>query len=124
MKVELQARIKTSAQKRKNWAPQFAVPVPEYEPEPWRAWIEPQDYSFVRWLDEPDEEHQLAIISLEWTDEMETLLKAYPNICYDNDPNVCLLADEDGGNIDLEIFWAVTYRGGLMEGKRGQNESP
>jgi hypothetical protein len=113
-KLELIGYIKTAEQVKPGWAPKGAVRVGEVgEREPWGGWVAPEDYRFVGWLDADETNPRPATISLEITPEMATLMAAYPDICYDEDSNVRPLAEEDGGNVDLEIFWAVTYRGGL-----------
>lgn len=115
MKTQLTGYVKVSEQKHNGWAPQGAVLVGQVgDREPWAGWIEPDDYSFVAWADDADDaDPRPAIIELEMTDEMTELIAAWPAICYDGDPEVKPLSDEDGYDLAVEVFWAVTYRGGL-----------
>ena len=115
MKTQLTGYVKMSEQKHAGWAPQGAVLVGQVgDSEPWSAWIEPEDYRFIAWEDEDDSlDPRPATIEIEVTDEMKQLIAAWPAICYDGDENVKPLGDEAGYDLDIEIFWAVTYRGGL-----------
>lgn len=55
-------------------------------------------------------------VTLDLNQEMQALRAAYnrgERLCYDGDTKASF-PDEDGyGGIEAEIFWAVTYRGGL-----------
>jgi hypothetical protein len=82
------------------------------------SWIEPEDFSIIEIESQyyANDGTILATIEIEWTDEMEALLSAYEGgdlVCYDGDPDIPLTDPESGGNPELEIFWAVKYRGGL-----------
>ena len=116
MKTQLTGYVKMSEQKHAGWAPQGAVLVGQVgDSEPWGAWIEPGDYRLIAWEDDDDDslDPRPATIEVDITEEMQQLIAAWPAICYDGDENVKPLGDEAGYDLDIEIFWAVTYRGGL-----------
>lgn len=86
----------------------------------WGGWIEEEDYRLHSWIDEAEEDKGYSVryanITVDMDEEMESLLRAHRNgdvVCYDSDPSVVVMADEDGGCPELEIFWAVKYRGGI-----------
>lgn len=77
------------------------------------AWIDPEDFDYIRLLDEND---GIIEIEVEFNEEMTDLLTAEDSgqyLCYDEDFDTHF-PDEDGfGGPEAEIFWAVQYRGGL-----------
>jgi len=73
------------------------------------GWIEPEDYRLIS-----KDEYNDCTIEVEFTEEMTELYRAWRHhktLIWDEDPDSELTSDD--GRIDAQIFWGITYRGGL-----------
>ncbi len=80
------------------------------------SWIEPENFEIDHFEDDEFDGEQYTQIIIELDKKTETLIDAYRAgkvLVFDGDFDVQITADEDGGNPELEIFWAVKYRGSL-----------